>query len=195
MSFKSKEIPSSISIEKQLNLIKKREKRILSIFNTINILLKKSIVFIAAIIILANYFCIIKVEGKSMFPTLKEDDILIVLKTNNIERLDIIAFNENNEILLKRVVANENEVVDIYKQQIYINSKRLDEPYLIYNDFSKSEVEFPHKVEDESYFVLGDNRMNSNDSRKNIIGDVKNSKILGKAIFRIWPLKDIGFLK
>lgn len=194
MSNEFKQRPNSISIEKELNFIKKRQNIILSVLNILNIILKKSIILFSIIIILANYICIVKVEGKSMFPTVKQDDILIVLKTKNIERLDLVAFNQNNEILLKRVVATEDELVDVYNQQIYINSKRLNEPYLIYNDFSKAEVEFPHKVKDGCYFVLGDNRMNSLDSRSNIIGDIENSKILGKVIFRIWPLKEIGFL-
>ena len=154
-----------------------------------------SLIIVAAIaaLIATLMMPVLEISGSSMTPTLSEGEIVISLKTTSLETGDIIAFYHGNKILVKRVIATPGEWVNIDKNgQIYINGEKLKEPYidkLIQGDI---DIELPYQVPDGHWFVLGDHREVSIDSRNTEIGSVSKDDIVGKILFRVWPLKKLG---
>lgn len=141
-----------------------------------------------------------KVEGYSMEKTLNNGDHLIIDKLNyrlkDPKRFDIIVFPYSEGVYyIKRIIALPGETVQIIDDRICINGEPLDE------DYGKEVIEAPGLADDpiilssDEYFVLGDNRNHSKDSRSNEVGTIIRDKIVGKAFIRIWPLKDFGILK
>lgn len=155
--------------------------------------------FIIAFILKTFIFQIAYVKGPSMEPTLYEGQILIVSKLNYRlgapKRGDIVVLNDNLEHkdLIKRVIGLPGENVDIKDGFVYINGELLEEDYISVptyeNGFEASEVP------ENKYFVLGDNRPESRDSRSSSLGFVKRENIMGKAVFRLWPLNKLGTIK
>ena len=126
-------------------------------------------------------------------PTLAEGEIIVLRQTKEVEKGDIIGFYYGGNILLKRVIGSEGDYIEIDGEgNVYVNSEKIDEPYLTERTLGKCEIDFPCQVPEEMFFVLGDNRAVSIDSRINAIGYVKNSQIVGRAAFRAWPLDRIG---
>ena len=133
---------------------------------------------------------VIQISGSSMSPTFNEGEIVVSLKTKNLESGDVIAFYHGNKILVKRVIASAGSYVNMDEEgHVYVDGNKLNENYI--KDFSLSEVdiELPYQVPDGHWFVLGDNRDDSVDSRNSEIGSISQDDIIGKIIFRIWPLK------
>lgn len=155
--------------------------------------------FIIAFILKTFIFQIAYVKGPSMEPTLYEGQILIVSKLNYRlgapKRGDIVVLNDNLEHkdLIKRVIGLPGENVDIKDGFVYIDGELLEEDYInvptYENGFEASEVP------ENKYFVLGDNRPESRDSRSSSLGFVERENIMGKAVFRLWPLNKIGTIK
>ena len=138
---------------------------------------------------------ILQISGDSMAPTLEHDEIVILLKTNDFERGDIIGFYYQGKILLKRVIAlPEDEVAIDAEGNVYVNGEILDEPYVTEKCLGDCDLEFPYKVPGTSYFVLGDQRTNSVDSRNSVIGAVSRDDIIGKVFLRVWPFTRFGFV-
>lgn len=128
-----------------------------------------------------------------MSPVLQEGDIVVSVKTSKFEPGDIISFYFNNKILAKRVVARPGEWVDIDENgNVYINGELLDEPYLNEKAFGDCNIELPYQVPESRLFVMGDHRATSVDSRSTIVGCVSQEQVVGKIIFRIWPINWIG---
>ncbi|RBP41144.1 signal peptidase I [Garciella nitratireducens] len=156
------------------------------------------IAVIIASIIKFFFFEIIQVDGNSMYPTLHHKDRLIVNKISYIfhepEVGDIVTFaypSDTSVDFIKRIVAKEGDTVEIKNNYLYINGEKKEEPYI----YEKKMMDFPPVVvPSNSFFVLGDNRNNSRDSRYIDVGFLKKENIKGKAIFRIWPLDSIGSL-
>lgn len=138
---------------------------------------------------------VLQISGSSMNPTIHEGDIVLTIKTKTIKSKDIIAFYYGNKILVKRVIAEPGSWVNITEDgNIYINEELLDEPYIEIKSLGNIDIEFPYQVPEDSYFVLGDEREKSIDSRNSIIGSISKKEIIGKVIFRVWPIKQIGIL-
>ncbi|MBR4121709.1 MAG: signal peptidase I, partial [Erysipelotrichaceae bacterium] len=111
----------------------------------------------------------------------------------DVKRGDIIAFYYNNKILIKRVVGISGEWVDIDRNGVVtINGKLLDEPYVTDKALGECNIKLPYQVPENRVFVMGDHRSVSVDSRSAEIGCIPEEQIVGKLIFRVWPLKDIG---
>lgn len=139
---------------------------------------------------------VLQIEGTSMEPTLVNGDIVLLTKTNAFDRGDICGFAWNNKILIKRVIGIPGDWIEIDTDgTVYLNGEKLDEPYAAQIAFGECDLEFPFQVPQEQYFVLGDMRESSIDSRNTLIGCVENEQIIGKIFFRIWPLKDMRLFK
>lgn len=159
--------------------------------------IKEIIPYIAIILIvvLIRSFIItpVRVDGSSMEPTLKEGEILILKKyDNSFERFDIIVFNHNNNRLIKRVIGLPGDYVEYKNDKLYINGKHVKENFVrksTTSDFKLEDIDLK-KVPKNCYFVMGDNRNNSTDSR--IIGAVCKKQIKGSTNFSLFPLNDFG---
>lgn len=135
---------------------------------------------------------VLQIEGTSMEPTLVNGDIVLLTKTTAFGRGDICGFAWNNKILIKRVIGIPGDWIEIDTNgTIYLNGEKLDEPYVQQLAFGECDLEFPFQVPQEQYFVVGDMRENSIDSRNSLIGCIPKEQIVGKVFFRIWPLKNI----
>lgn len=148
----------------------------------------------AVVILLATMLLpVLKIYGTSMSPTLENGDILFTVKTADLETGDIVAFYYNNKILVKRVIAKAGDWVDIDEQgTVYVNGELLNEPYLTEKALGDCNIELPYQVPDGKIFVMGDHRSTSEDSRNTAIGPVTEEAIVGKIVFRVWPLPEIG---
>lgn len=154
-----------------------------------------SLVVVAAVAILAAvlFLPILRIYGKSMSGTLDSGDIVISVKSSGLENGDVIAFYYNNNILVKRVIANPGDWVDMDEDgDVYVNNVLTDEPYLSEKAYGETNIEFPYQVPEGRVFVMGDNRSVSIDSRNTSIGCVAQEQIVGKIVFRVWPLAQIG---
>lgn len=144
-----------------------------------------------------------RVIGTSMYPTLNDNDFLVINRLSytveNPERFDIIVFEEESqeedEYLIKRVIGLPGETVFISENKIYINGSVLEEYYWYEDNFDAKDARSPVTLGEDEFFVMGDNRNVSVDSRSNRIGVVKKEQIVGNAVFRIFPFNDIGSLK
>ena len=138
---------------------------------------------------------VLQIEGTSMEPTLVNGDIVLLTKTVSLGRGDICGFAWNNKILIKRVIGIPGDWIEIDTDgTVYLNGEKLDEPYADQIAFGECDLEFPFQVPPEQYFVLGDMRESSIDSRNTLVGCVENEQIIGKIFFRVWPLKNFKFL-
>lgn len=147
-------------------------------------------IVIVLVVVLIRTFIItpVRVDGESMKNTLKNGDILLLYKLGSINRLDIIVLDEekDNEKIIKRVIGLPGETVAIKKGKIYINNKVIDDEYAYGETSDYDKV----TLEDDEYFILGDNRLISKDSR--YFGPIKKSEIKGKIVFRVFPFTKIG---
>ena len=135
---------------------------------------------------------VLQIEGTSMEPTLVSGDIVLLTKTTAFGRGDICGFAWNNKILIKRVIGVPGDWIEIDSDgTVYLNGEKLDEPYAEQIAFGECDLEFPYQVPQEQYFVLGDMRESSIDSRNTLVGCVENEQIIGKIFLRIWPLENI----
>lgn len=136
---------------------------------------------------------VLKISGSSMKPTFNEGEIVLSIKTKTLNTGDIVAFYHGNKLLVKRVIAKYGDWVNITEEgDVYINDELLDEPYILEKNQGNVDIEFPYQVPESSYFVLGDERKNSIDSRTKLVGTISKEDIIGKVIFKVWPIKKIG---
>ena len=149
------------------------------------------IIIIAAFAtILATFFMpVLQISGSSMSPNFNSGDYVVSYKTKKIDKGDVIAFYYGNKILVKRVIAEAGDWVSIDADgNVYVNNKVLEEDYITEKVLGKYDIKFPYQVPADAYFVLSDNRSDSADSRNSNIGCISNEDIIGKILFRIWPL-------
>lgn len=150
----------------------------------------------AAVLIATLFLPVLRIYGTSMTPTTTDGDIVVSVKGGSFERGDIIAFWLNNKILVKRVIARAGEWVDIDEAgNVSINGEPLDEPYLTEKALGQCDIELPYQVPEGRLFVMGDHRSTSSDSRTTAVGCVAEEQIVGKLVFRVWPLTGFGTLK
>ncbi len=184
------EIPAVEQLEKELKRqhYKKRYKSTLK--STICTLITAAAM---AILVATLFLPVLQIYGSSMTPTLSEGNIVISLKGADFEQGDIIAFYYNNKILVKRVICGPGSWIDIDEDgTVYIDNKPIDEPYLTEKAFGDCDIELPYQVPDSRYFVMGDHRATSVDSRNTAVGCVAEEQIVGKIIYRVWPLNSLG---
>lgn len=155
-----------------------------------------TIVAAVAVLIATLILPVLQIEGKSMEPTLVNGDIVLLTKTTNFDRGELCGFSWNNKLLIKRVIGIPGDWIEIDTDgTVYLNGEKLVEPYAQQLAMGECDLEFPFQVPQEQYFVLGDMRESSIDSRNTLIGCVEKDQIVGKVFFRIWPFKTIRFFE
>ena len=151
-----------------------------------------TIVAAVAVLIATLVLPVLQIEGTSMEPTLVNGDIVLLTKTTKFNRGELCGFSWNNKLLIKRVIGIPGDWIEIDSQgAVYLNGEKLDEPYATKLAVGECDLEFPYQVPPEQYFVMGDMRESSIDSRNTLIGCVELDQIVGKVFFRIWPLKTL----
>lgn len=157
-----------------------------------------TLIVVAAVAVLAAtlWMPVLQIYGNSMTPTLKEGQIVVSLKGSNLEQGDLVAFYVGNKLLVKRVIAESGEWFDITEEGVvFVNGKELDEPYLQEKAFGECDIELPYQVPESRYFLMGDHRTSSIDSRSSVIGCIDKEQIVGKIVFCVWPPEDFGVCK
>lgn len=156
-----------------------------------------TLVVVAAIAVLITTLVlpVLQIAGTSMEPTLNNGDIVVLVKTSKLERGDLCGFSYSNKILIKRVVGLPgDEIVIDNDGYVYINGYLLEEPYISDRGLGECDIEFPFTVPENTYFLMGDHRSTSIDSRSTVIGCIPTEQIVGKLFFRVWPLNDFAIL-
>ena len=147
-----------------------------------------SLVVVAAIAVLVAtlWMPVLQTFGDSMTPTLEDGQIVISLKSGDFKQGDVVAFYYNNKILIRRVICTGGQSISIDNDgQVFINNVPLDEPYVTDPSIGHCNISFPYSVSTGQYFVLGDNRAISMDSRLAEIGTVPEDRVIGKVLFAI----------
>ncbi len=154
-----------------------------------------TLITVAAIAVLVATLLlpVLRIYGSSMTPTMDDGDIVVSVKASELDKQDIVAFYYNNKILVKRVIARSGEWVDIDGQgNVKVDGRILEETYVQNKTLGECDLEFPYQVPEGRLFVMGDHRSVSVDSRSSAVGCVAEEQIVGKLVFRIWPLNSIG---
>lgn len=155
------------------------------------------IVVAAAAVLLATLFLpVLQVSGTSMEPTLSDNDIIVLVKTGDFETGELVGFYYQNKLLLKRVIGGPGDVIDIDDDGVVsVNGEVLDEPYVTEQSLGETDITYPYQVPENRYFVMGDNRSTSIDSRSSVIGCIEKDQIVGRVLLRIWPLNRLSLIQ
>ena len=146
-----------------------------------------------AVLVATLWMPVLQIYGNSMTPTLTEGDIVLTVKNSDFNQGDIIAFYYGNKLLVKRCIAGPGSWVNIDDDgNVYVDGQLLDEPYVDEKALGDTNIELPYQVPDERWFVLGDHRATSVDSRNSTVGCVSDEQIVGQIVYRVWPLPLFG---
>lgn len=181
-------LPSLDILQKELHRerYKRRFRRILK--STVNALI---VVAAIAALIATLVFPVLQIAGISMEPSLNDGDIVVLMKTDRLKTGDLCAFYYSNKILIKRIIGGPGDYLWINDDgTVYLNGQELIEPYVSEKALGECDTQFPYQVPENGYYMLGDHRETSIDSRSSVIGSIAQDQIIGKILFRIWPIKD-----
>lgn len=190
---KDMEMPSTQQLEAELQRVKYKSRYRSVLRSTVYTLV---IVAAVAVLLATLWLPVLQIYGNSMTPTLQDGEILFSVKTAEFEPGDIVAFYYNNKILVKRVICGPGDWIDMDEDgTVYVNKAPLAEPYLEEKSLGECDIALPFQVPDGRWFVMGDHRATSVDSRSTAVGCVSDEQIVGKIIFRVWPIKRLGSVK
>lgn len=185
-----KELPDSSLLEAELKRVRYKSRYRMALRSTISVLI---VVAAIAILVATLLLPILRIYGSSMTPTLREGEIVVSVKGSDVKRGEILAFYYNNKVLIKRVIAFPGEWIDIDDTgYVTVDGKELEEPYLKEHALGDTNITLPYQVPEGRYFVMGDHRSTSVDSRNTAVGCVAEEQIVGRIVFRVWPFSRIG---
>lgn len=187
------DLPSLEILKKELKRekYKRRFRRVLRL--TVNNLI---VVAAVAALIATLVLPVLQIAGTSMEPSLNDGDIVVLVKTDNLETGDLCAFYYSNKILIKRVIGVPGDYIYIDKEgTVFVNNIELEEPYISQKALGECDIEFPYQVTENNYFMMGDHRDTSIDSRSSVIGCIAEDQMIGKIICKVWPLSEFKFIR
>lgn len=184
--------PTAEEVEKELQRVYYKERYGRTLRSTIYALITVAAI---AVLVATLFLPLLQIHGTSMAPTVADGELVISIKGSAYDKQDVVAFYYNNKILVKRVIANSGEWVDIDAYgNVTVNGDKLDEPYLMDKALGECDISLPYQVPEGRVFVMGDHRSISVDSRSSAVGCVSEEQVVGRLVFRIWPLNKIGKL-
>ena len=185
-SQKSNELPKLDELKGELRRerYKRRFRRVLR--KTVDALI---VVAAIAAIIATLVLPVLEIAGTSMEPTLNDGDIVRLVKTDKLETGDLCAFYYSNKILIKRVIATPGDYLWLEDDgTVFVNGTELEEPYLTEKALGECDIDFPYQVPENAFFMMGDQRKTSIDSRSTVIGCISTDHIIGKILCKFWPI-------
>ena len=182
--------PTTQQLENELGRVRYRRRYRTVLKSTVYTLITVAAI---SVLVATLWLPVLQIYGNSMTPTLQDGEIIFSVKGSEFDQGDIIAFYYHNKILVKRVIAGPGSWVNISEDgTVYVNDSELSEPYLTEKAFGDTDIALPYQVPDGKLFVMGDHRSTSVDSRNTAVGCVAQEQIVGKIVFRVWPLDRLG---
>ena len=190
MKIRKKDLPTTEQLKAELKRDNYRTRYHKTLRSTLYTLIVVSAVAILAATIWIPVF---RIYGTSMTPTISEGEYVFALKGSSFECGDVVALWYNNKLLVKRVTAGPGQWVDIDQEgNVYVDGEMLIEPYVYEKAFGDCNLVLPYQVPEGRYFVLGDHRSTSQDSRNTAVGCIAEEQIVGRIVFRVWPFDNFG---
>lgn len=184
--------PTIEQLKNELNRERYKRRYFLVIRSTIYSLITVAAV---AVLVATLWLPVLQIYGHSMSPTLIEGEIVVTVKNSDFKPGDVVAFYYNNKILVKRVIGNPGDWIEVDEEgRVRVNQILLEEPYVQEYALGECDIEMPYQVPDGRIFVLGDNRATSVDSRSTTVGCISEEEIVGKIVFVVWPMEQFGLL-
>lgn len=184
------DLPTAEQLARERRRLRYKSKYNRTLRSTVAILV---VVAALAVLIATLWMPVLRIYGSFMSPTLQDGQIVVSIKSPRFAPGDIAAFYHGNKLLIKRYIAGPGQWVDIDEiGNVSVDGKLLDEPYFTEAAYGQTNIELPYQVPDKRYFLMGDNRDVSVDSRNTAVGCVSTEQIAGKVVFRIWPLSAFG---
>lgn len=153
------------------------------------------VVAACAVLVATIWLPVLQIYGTSMHPTLDEGEIVVSVKGADFSAGDLVCFYVGNKILVKRFIAGPGQWVNIDAEgNVFVDNRPLNEPYVTKKSLGDCNIELPYQVPENRIFVMGDNRELSVDSRNTVVGCITDEQIVGKIVFRVWPLERLGSL-
>ena len=186
------DVPPVDALKKELKRERYRRRFRRLLRSTVNALV---VVAAVAALVATLVLPVLQIAGTSMEPSLEDGQIVLLVKTDKLKTGDLCAFYYSNKVLIKRVIATPGDFIWIESDgTVFLNGQALEEPYVNEKALGECDVEFPYQVPENSFFVMGDHRETSIDSRSSVIGCVADDQLIGKIFCRIWPLEQFEFL-
>ena len=184
-------LPTTEQLERELYRVKFNSRYFQILRSTLYALIITAAV---SVLVASLLLPVLQIYGESIRPTLNEGDIVVSIKKKEYQTGEIVGLYYSNRVLVKRVIAGEFDTVEIDEEgSVFVNGNKLDEPYLKEPSFGENnDIEYPYQVPEGTYFVMGDNREVSVDSRSSSVGCISTGDIVGEIVFVVWPLSNFG---
>ena len=187
------EVPEIPLLVKELKRERRKYRVAAVVRSTFNTLL---VVAAVAVLVATLLTPVLQIYGNSMTPTLVEGQFVVSVKGTDFQQGDLVSFYIGNKLLVKRVIAGPGDWVDIREDgTVLVNGEEIHEPYVRDKAFGQCDLELPYQVPESRYFMMGDHRETSVDSRSTVIGCIARDQIVGKIVLCVWPLDDFGVIK
>ena len=186
------ELPTREQVSREREALARRSAWVRALRGTLATLV---VVAAVAVLVVTIFLPVLQISGTSMEPTLHDGDVVVLVKNASYGSGDLCGVAYENKYLIKRIIGLPGDTIDIATDgTVYVNGDRLDEPYVSEKGLGECDLTFPYQVPDGKYFVMGDHRSTSVDSRSSVIGPVAADQIVGHVLLRVWPLNSFALL-